>query len=217
MSRLLSGVTPTDKIDYAYLRWEAGRYGKEALESLAPGIEHKDRATIAAKATQTLAQKQRYGNETGASALSVEQIRERLRVLPAGEKLSDALVETLRKAADPAKQTANHQGSWQEQRCLATDVGCLVWMIDLDGDGLKEAVVIIAKPEWQAGTAIFYHQTAADQFNYGGTLNLAQGVERKQREKYLADIEAGKVKVVAPRFNDLVIGGRRINVIQDQD
>ena len=217
MSRLLSGVTPTDKIDYAYLRWEAGRYGKEALESLASGIEHKDRATIAAKATQTLAQKQRYGNETGASALSVEQIRERLRVLPAGEKLSDALVETLRKAADPAKQTANHQGSWQEQRCLATDVECLVWMIDLDGDGLKEAVVIIAKPEWQAGTAIFYHQTAADQFNYGGTLNLVQGVERKQREKYLADIEAGKVKVVAPRFNDLVIGGRRINVIQDQD
>ncbi|MBP8214929.1 MAG: hypothetical protein KAX66_05635, partial [Propionivibrio sp.] len=96
-------------------------------------------------------------------------------------------------------------------------VECLVWMIDLNGDGLKEAVVIIAKPEWQAGTAIFYHQTAADQFKYGGTLNLARGVERKQREKYLADIEAGKVEVVSPRFNDLVIGGRRINVIQDQD
>lgn len=213
MSRLLNGVTPTDKIDYAYLRWEAGRYGNEALNTLAAGIEHKDRATIAAKATQTLAQKQRYGNETGAVALSIKQIRERLRVLPAGEKLSDALVETLRKAADPS----DHGANWQERRCLATDVECLVWMIDLDGDGLKEAVVIITKPAWQTGTAIFYRQTTADRFKYGGTLNLAQGADPKQREKYLADIEAGKVEVVKPRFNDLVIGGRRVNVVADSD
>ncbi len=67
------------------------------------------------------------------------------------------------------------------------------------------------------GTAIFYRQSTTGQFKYGGTLNLAQGADPKQREKYLADIEAGKFEVVAPRFNDLVIGGRRINVIQDQD
>ncbi|MFT3847120.1 MAG: DUF4153 domain-containing protein [Propionivibrio sp.] len=213
MSRLVNGVTPTDKIDYAYLRWEAGRYGSEALNTLAAGIEHKDRATIIAKATQTLAQKQRYGSETGASALTTEQIRQRLRVLPPGEKLSDALISTIQSASEARTQSSN----WQERRCLATDAECLVWMIDLDGDGLKEAVVIITKPAWQTGTAIFYQQTAADRFKYGGTLNLAQGADARQREKFLADIEAGKVEVVAPKFNDLVIAGRRVNVIADND
>ena len=209
VSRLLNGVTPVDKIDYAYLRWEAGRYGRDALERLAAGIEHKDREMIAAKATQTLAQKQRYGNETGAAALTVEQVRQRLRVLPPGETLSDALIATLQSASEPEVRSSN----WQERRCLATDVECIVWMIDLDSDGLKEAVVIITKPTWQTGTAIFYRQSTTGQFKYGGTLNLAQGADPKQREKYLADIEAGKFEVVAPRFNDLVIGGRRVNVI----
>lgn len=208
MSRLLNGVTPTDKIDYAYLRWEAGRYGAEALNTLAAGIAHKDRETIAAKATQTLAKKQRYGDETGAGALTTEQIRQRLHVLPPAETLSDALIKTIQSASEGRY----HASNWQEQRCLATDAECLVWMIDLNGDGLKEAVVIIEKPDWQTGTAIFYEQTALDHFRYGGTLNLAQNGDPKQREKYLADIEAGKVEVVRPRFNDLVIGGRRVGV-----
>ena len=209
MSRLLNGATPADKIDYAYLRWEAGRYGLDALERLAAGIEHKDRATIAAKATQTLAQTQRYGNETGASALTTEQIRQRLRVLPAGEALSDALIGTLKKASEPGAPSSN----WQERRCLATDTECIVWMIDLNGDGLKEALVIINKPAWQAGTAIFYHQTATDRFKYGGTLNLMRGGDSKQGERYLADIEAGKVEVVKPLFDDVLIGGRRVSVV----
>lgn len=213
MSRLLNGVTPTDKIDYAYLRWEAGRYGTTALEKLAAGIEHKDKEIIAAKATQTLAQKQRYGDETGASALTAEQIRQRLRVLPRGEKLSDALIRSIQAASEPGAQSSN----WQERRCLATDVECLVWLVDLNSDGSKEAVIIITKPDWQSGTAIFYEQTATDQFRYGGALNLAQGVDRKQRDRYLADIEAGKVEIVAPRFNDLLIGGRRISIVPKGD
>lgn len=183
------------------------------METLAAGIEHKDREIIASKAKQTLAQKQRYGSETGASALTVEQVRQRLRVFPKGEKLSDALVQVIQKAADPSTHSASRRGNWQERRCLATDVECLVWMIDLNSDGRKEAVVIIAKPEWESGTAIFYRQTAEDQFEYGGTLNLAAGADKKQRDKYLADIERGDVKTVAPRFNDLMIGGRRISVI----
>ena len=213
MTRLLNGITPTDKIDYAYLRWEAGRYGREALERLAAGIEHKDREIIAAKATQTLAQNQRYGNETGASALTKEQIRQRLRMLPPGETLSDALIGTIQSASEPGV----HSNNWQERRCLATDVECVVWMIDLNDDGLKEAVVIIATPQWQTGTAIFYQQTAADQFRFGGTLNLAQGADAKQREKHLADIEAGKFEVVKPRFNDLMIGGHRVGIAPTGD
>lgn len=212
-ARLLNGTTPTDKIDYAYLRWEAGRYGRQALERMAAGIEHKDRATIAAKATQTLAQTQRYGNETGAAALTFEQVRQRLRVLPAGETLSASLIATLQAASEPGTRSSN----WQEGRCLATDVECLVWMIDLNDDGLKEAVVIITKPAWQTGTAVFYEQTAADRFKYGGTINLAQGADPKQREKFLADIDAGKVEVARPRFNDLVIGGRRVSAAPASD
>lgn len=35
MARVANGTTPPDKLDLAYLRWDAGRYGKAALETLA--------------------------------------------------------------------------------------------------------------------------------------------------------------------------------------
>ncbi len=84
MSRLTSGTVDADKIDYSYLRWQAGRYGQDALNELAAGIEHKDKEIIASKARQTLAQQNRYAANTGTEALTIEQVRQRFRVLPNG-------------------------------------------------------------------------------------------------------------------------------------
>jgi hypothetical protein len=38
----------------------------------------------------------------------------------------------------------------------------------------------------------------------------------KQHAQMISDIELNRVKTLAPRFNDVEIGGRRINVIADQ-
>lgn len=205
MGRLISGQVDADKMDYAYLRWQAGHYGQDALKTLAAGIGLADRADkeiIAGKAKQMLAQTQRYGGSSGAEALSVDQVRQRIRVLPQGEVAEDALIGLL--------QTGSN---WQEKRCLQTNAHCLVWMLDLNEDGLKEAVVIVEKPEPQTNNAFFYHQVSPQAYKYGGTLNLGIGSDKKQREKMLADIENGNAKIVRPQFNDLEIDGRRITTV----
>jgi hypothetical protein len=206
MSRLMSGAVEADKIDYSYLRWHAGRYGQEALEQLSQGIEHKDKDTIAAKAKQTLAQENRYsGSSSGAAVLSTEQMRQRLRVLPKGAALDDALIKQMQASI-----------RWEEKRCLEIDAQCLVWLIDLNADGLKEAIVIKEDPEWSSDDTYFYQQTTKGQYRYGGTLKFGYGMNDKQHAQMISDIELNRVKTLAPRFNDVEIGGRRINVIADQ-
>lgn len=204
IGRLKSGASDAERIDYAYLRWQAGRYGQDALDELAAGIGHKDRDIIASKARQSLAQKERYAAATGAEALTAEQVRQRIRVLPRGEVLDGALVELLQSAS-----------RWEGKRCMETDVQCLVWMIDLNDDGLKEAVVITEKPEWSFGNAIFYRHPANDRYEYGGTVSLCDGADKKQREKVISGIEGGRVKTLPPRYNDIEIGGRRISVVAE--
>ena len=204
MSRLMSGAVAAEKIDYAYLRWQAGRYGQDALNELADGIEHKDRDIIASKAKQTFTQKNRYATNKGAEALTIEQVRQRFRVLPNEEVLDNSLLKLMQAAS-----------RWQEKRCMETDVQCLIWMIDLNGDGLKEAVIITEKPEWSFGNAAFYHHLAENQYKYGGTINFGNGADKKLREKMMSDIEGGKAKTHSPKFNDIEIGGRRINVVAE--
>ncbi|HEY0665511.1 MAG TPA: DUF4153 domain-containing protein [Gallionella sp.] len=206
MDRLLSGATGTDKIDYSYLRWHAGRYGRDALEQLSQGIAHPDKDTIASRAKQALAQQNRYSDtSSGAAALSTGQMRQRLHVLPKDMVLDEALIRQMQAAA-----------RWEERRCLETDAQCVVWMLDLNGDGLKEAIVMKEEKGWSGDSAIFYQQTAKGQYRYGGTLAIGYGMNDKQRAQMMADIGQNRVKAVAPRFNDIEIGGRRIGVTADQ-
>jgi hypothetical protein len=200
--RLLSGKVEPEKIDYAYMRWQAGRYGQDALQTLSNGINHKDRDIIASKAKQTLAQKQRYEANNGAESLTLEQMRKRLRVIPQGENLDDSLIKVMQSGTQ-----------WLESRCTATDVQCLVWMVDLNNDGLKEAVAIILEKQGvPSGNAIFYNHLSKDQYRYGGWVNFGYGNDQKFREKLITDIEQGKVKTIAPKFNDIEIEGKRISV-----
>ncbi|MBK9445592.1 MAG: DUF4153 domain-containing protein [Betaproteobacteria bacterium] len=202
MGRLINGEIDADKMDYAYLRWQAGHYGQDALKTLAAGIDRPDREVIASKATQMLAQTQRYGGKSGAEALTTDQVRQRIRMLPKGEVAEDALIELLKTGSN-----------WNEKRCLQTNAHCLLWRVDLNDDGLNEVVVIVEKPEHQTDNAFFYHHVSPQQYKYGGTLNLGIGSNKKLREKMLADIENGNARMVRPQFNDLEIGGRRIPAV----
>jgi hypothetical protein len=202
MNRLMAGVVDADSIDYNYLRWRSGRYGLDALNELATGVAHKDKDLIAAKAAQTLAQQNRYGTTEGAEMLTLDQLRQRIKVLPQGRPLDDALLAAM-------KATNN----WQQKRCLATDVHCVVWLQDLNGDGHADAVVVVDKPEWESNVATFYVQRPDGKYEYGGTIAFGTGPDKKLHAQVLADIEQGKVQVVAPRYNDLRIGGRRIGVV----
>lgn len=203
MDRLTSGAIESGKIDYNYLRWEAGRYGHDALVSLSQGIAHADKDAIASKAKQTLARESRYA-DSGSKALSTEQMRQRLRTIPKGFVLDEALIKQMQSAT-----------RWEEKRCQETDAECVVWMIDLNADGLQEVVVINQNQRWSNRGAFFYHQVKEGHYQYGGTIGSGFSHDDKKFAQMIADIEQSKVKTLAPRFRDIQIDGRRINVIAD--
>ena len=86
-------------------------------------------------------------------------------------------------------------------------------MVDLNNDGLKEAVLIPYNSKWSSGNAVFYHQLAKNQYEFGGAINLGYWGEKNQLEKMMAEIELGHFKVVAPKFNDIELGNEQIKVI----
>ena len=202
MGRLMSGEIAADKFDYSYLRWHAGRYGQDTLNKMAGGIEHKDKAIITAKAQQAITQKNRYDFTAVAQVAeksTPEQARKRLLILPQGVVLDDALIDVML-ASDRSEQ----------RRCMTAYAQCYVWLIDLNNDGLEEAIVITG-PGMYSAKALFYKQVAKGQYKYGGTINLRQ----VQHTKLLSDIRLGYVKTLAPNYNDLEIGGQRITVIAE--
>lgn len=203
MSRLLNGAA--NSIDYSYLRWQAGRYGLDALKTLAAGIAHKDKAVIATRASQALNQKERYSNADAPNGLTLDQVRLRFRVLPHGEVADDALLKAI--------QTATR---WNEQRCMETNAQCFIWMVDLNGDGAREAVVVQEKPAVWAGDAYFYQTLPSGQYQYAGQVNFRKAGDAKHVDQFLKDIELGKARVIPPRFNDIELNGQRFSVMEEQ-
>lgn len=204
MNRVLHNEIAANKIDYAYLRWQAGRYGHDALNTLAEGIDHKETTAIASKAKQALAQQNRYGKaeDKAAQSLTLEQVRQRFEILPHGETAGDALFRAIQSGS-----------RWDQKRCLALNAKCFIWLVDLNADNLKEAVLVVEQPEWSTGQAVFYEQLPTGEYRYAGQIMLREIAAGKNIGQFKSNIERGKVRVLPPRFNDIEIDGRRISVM----
>lgn len=202
MTRLLSGSA--DSIDYSYLRWQAGRYGLDALKTLAAGIAHKDKAIIATKASQSLKQTERYSMDNAPNSLTLDQLRLRFRVLPQGEVADEALLKTIQSTT-----------RWDEQRCLETSAQCLIWMVDLNGDGAREAVIVQQKTAPLSGQAYFYQVMPSGQYQYAGEINFSKVGDAQHVDQVLKDIELGKTRVIPPRFNDIEVNSQRFSVQEE--
>jgi Domain of unknown function (DUF4153) len=195
MQRLLNQTIASDKFDFEYLRWHAGKYGQAALQQLEAGIAaHPEHDALAAKAKQVLAQKDRYRPDTGVKALSVAELRQRIHALPAQAVLSDALLQALQ----------NESKNWQLQPCFNTQTECSVWQIDLNADEKTEAVVLI-KNQWNnIGTAVVM-QPVGDTYRLVGTVSLG----KQSFSDSLQKIERGEFKIVAPVWNEIEVSGQR--------
>ncbi|MDR0481066.1 MAG: DUF4153 domain-containing protein, partial [Gallionellaceae bacterium] len=200
MARLRNMDRASDNFDYSYLRWRAGRYGQDALKQLAAGIEHKDRDAIASKAKQILAQTSRHAayedNDDSPKKLSLQEIRPRFHVLGSTAP-DDALLQTI-------------QGDRHGNDCLEVERQCAIWMIDLNGDGAQDAIVLTEQPEYRAGYAVLYQRLASGQYQYGGEIRFDRDLD-----KLKAAIKSGKAHTIEPLYRDLSINGQRITVEPD--
>jgi Domain of unknown function (DUF4153) len=196
MQRLSAQTVTLEKFDFAYLRWEAGRYGREALEKLAAGIVHPEQAAIAAKAQLFIAKTQRWNSEN--EALSAAQLRSKLRVLPSKAVLDEKLISAM---------MALEKQNWLLGRCFEVNSECAVWLVDLNNDQRLDAV-IFTKGEGSEEARMVVMQNSGDNYR----LNDEDPAQDVCYEDSLAQIAAGNFKLVKPEFNDIEIAGQRFQI-----
>lgn len=201
MQRLVNQAVASDKFDFDYLRWQAGKYGQDALHTLEAGITHSDRDTLASKAKQVLAQKQRYQTSEGIKALTINEMRQHIQVLPENALLNDTLLQ--------AMQTESKD--WQLQRCFNTKSQCAVWLVDLNADRISDAVVLI-KNEWGDGGSMRVLRNNQGKYYFAGTLSWPKAMTYEQ---FIHQLERNDFKVVLSDWNEIELSGQRLRVTVD--
>jgi len=202
MQRLASQTSSSEKFDFDYLRWQAGKYGQDALLTLAAGINHPERDILVSKAKQVLAQKSRYQANESIQALSVADAKVRMRALPKNAQLSDKLVTAIQAETK----------DWSLQQCFKTQSQCTVWLVDLNADRALDAVVLV-KQEWGNHTVARILKNQQGNYQKVGTLRLPRTA---RFEDLLEQIERGEIKIVAPKWHEIEFSNQRFQVTLDQ-
>ncbi len=115
---------------FRYLRFHAGRYGRERLEELAKLQDRPNAELIRALAQQALDQKNRWGNQN--TSVVARAFVDKLKLFPAGHVLDPGLAAAV--AADLQKSAALEL---QQQNSQAAGL-----FIDLKGDSQDEFVFL---------------------------------------------------------------------------
>lgn len=128
MARVANGTIPPGKLDLAYLRWEAGRYGKEALETIAASQGGRD-SGLRDAASNLLQAKNRYEQTQSSHPLIANLI-----VHSSDGKLPDSfLAQDWRVANDFNIPTCLH---------AAVTIKCDVFVKDVKGDGSPQILIV---------------------------------------------------------------------------
>jgi hypothetical protein len=192
LRRLESGQTPPNKFDFRFLRFSAGRYGREALEKLAGNREGLHAADIAQRAEQAL----RMQNRTARlEPLSPAARASDITVFPHGQVLPGSFLSqdwstTATRGPLPACLTGLTAYAW-----------CDAVMVDVDGDGQSE-VLLFSTP---SGVAVA--------FTFKNSRWEQLGVVSNQHCPGVREaIRAGHFQLVEPAFKDIDAGGQRLRI-----
>jgi Domain of unknown function (DUF4153) len=201
MQRLMGQTGSSANFDFNYLRWEAGKYGHNALLTLQAGIDHPERDVLISRAKQMLAQKNRYQADDVIKTLSVAEAKARMRALPKSAQLSDKLITAIRAESK----------DWSLQQCFKAQVQCAVWLVDLNADRALDAVILV-QGEWGNHVARVMEN---QQGNYQkvGSLYLPRTV---RFDNLLEQIEHGEFKIAPPRWREIEFSGKRFQITLDK-
>lgn len=191
LARLSGGKVTADKFDFAYLRFEGARYGKDALERLRQSGDVAVRGGV----DRALAMQGQAPRFPLAAPVTQADIAANITVWPKGASLPPSFLTT----------------DWREWNGLITSPACLVrsgakcdaFLVDVTDDGKPEVLVVGA--EGGGGAGIF-GETAAGRWTMLDRLpfRLAGCASYRQR------LIEGRVRAVAPVRKVLEIDGKRI-------
>lgn len=175
--------------DWDYLRWDSGRFGREALQAMASGQGVPAGQPWAQQATRLLAQDSRYDHRPQA-LMSAQQLQDKFKVYPQGRSLPPSFL----------RYAQGQQLPWELQRCYKAASSCPVWLGDLNGDGQDE--LLLFGQGWNG--AVFV--AAGDRWRQAGHFR-ATGVRDP-----LEPAQLEGARKIAPQWSDLQVQGQRLRV-----
>jgi hypothetical protein len=195
VARLRSGRTELAKFDFNFLRFEAGRYGLEALQQLAQDKSTPAAIAIAAKADEARQRKQPDGSPaTQAAELSVDDLRKKITVLPAGATLPDTFLTQDWTTALSSPRTC--------VRDATPGFRCEALLADIDRDNAPE--ILLRSNSYDIAV---FHQTPDGKWSLlgrFGTVECDTGTP--------GNFASGTIRTAPPQFNDLEIKGHRLRI-----
>ncbi|MDE2135519.1 MAG: DUF4153 domain-containing protein [Alphaproteobacteria bacterium] len=189
MERLKSGKVKIEAFDFNYLRWEGGRFGRDALTELGKSKDsHVREAALAA-----LKQANRY-TIVGSRKASPEETAAAITVYPKGRTLPASFLRQDWKGTDAAGFP-----------CLFGTDRCDAIITDLDGDSVDEVVLVtrLGSGSWaQIGE---FKQDGKVWRLIGARYGFVCAGDREA-------LIAGQFKAATPEERDILVGAKRLRV-----
>ena len=188
--RLNAGITTPDNFDYTFLRFSSGRYGLDALNKLA---EQTTWPTASQRSAEILKAKNQYEARRPQIPITPELRTANITVAqPPGQTLPKSFLDI---------DWNRNQRSFLLPHCLTTNAKCDAVLVDLDGDGSNE-IILIPSP---AGISVVLKFTSGS-WSYAG--NLSNSGCPDSRNALLS----GKFEVAQPAFRDVLVAGHRLSM-----
>jgi Domain of unknown function (DUF4153) len=197
LSRLQAGTVAAEHFDFGFLRYRAGRYGRQALERLAAQTEGPQASVIAGRANQALLAKGPWEIARAAPTTPAERRLHITVISPNGAALPEGFVQ---------QDWNAFQQRWKRPNCLVSDVQCDAILTDLDGDGQPE-ILLFNLP---VGAAAAFKKGLADgTWTYLGTVANANcpGVRDA--------LHAGHFETAQPALREITANGQRLFISTD--
>lgn len=195
LRRLDSGRTAPTAFDYAFLRFNAGRYGEAALAELAARTSGSNASTIAELARQAQNAKSRYAKLQPTTTITPEQRSRNIKVVfPTGGSLPENFLQHDWRA-NPQSNVLPH--------CLTREQTCDAIVADLDDDGTPE-VLLTRSPSNGMDALKATSDGGWSVFRGNVTGAVCPGVREGMR--------TGDVAIVQPRFKEIAVGGQRLAI-----
>ena len=190
MARLAKGKTAAADVDFHYLRFEGGRYGRAALEALQRDTG-PDAALLRERASAALALADKDRWKLAARFSAPVSVADNLIVWPQNAQLPASFL------AQKWDATADEQ----KPVCLTRkDAKCDAVMLDADGDG-KQEVLLMEKQN--AGSSQLFAEDENGKWSSVAYMSYRDVACKPLMEK----LRNGEFTLVTPRFKELNVGG----------
>ncbi len=198
LARLIDGKVDAGDFDYAYLKFQLGAPGRDALERLRAVKGHAAQSVIDARLAEVDKASSYWEGRSGPAGVRPSELpalRAGLSVRPEGAVLPDEVLEVV-----------STQRGWALNQCRPETEPCGVLVADVNKDGQDEYVLL---SRGYTFTGQLVHRDGAEWRLR--EVNMLEGMTEEQRAAMWDAYLAGDIELVQPEYYDIRIGKNRLH------